>query len=99
MELYEILGVKRESNKEEISRAYKQKAKLHHPDRYTEVKEKEENEKKFKEINRAYNILNDEKKREQYDRYGMEGLKNPMMNGEEMFGEMNMMDPFDIFKQ
>lgn len=61
---YDILGVARNASKEDIKKAYYKLAHKHHPD-----KAKGE-DKKFKEINEAYQILGDEKKRNEYDTYG-----------------------------
>ncbi|MDO8522899.1 MAG: molecular chaperone DnaJ [bacterium] len=61
---YEILGITKNSSQEEIKRAYRKLAHQHHPDK------KGGDEKKFKEINEAYQILGDDKKRSQYDRFG-----------------------------
>jgi molecular chaperone DnaJ len=61
---YEILGIARNASKEEIKKAYRTLAHKYHPD-----KTKGE-DKKFKEINEAYQILSDEKKRAEYDAYG-----------------------------
>lgn len=61
---YKILGVPRNASKDEIKRAYRRLAHLHHPDKAGG------NEDKFKEVNEAYQILNDEKKRAQYDQFG-----------------------------
>lgn len=61
---YEILGVEKNSSQEDIKRAYRKLAHQHHPDK------KGGDEKKFKEINEAYQILGDDKKRSQYDQFG-----------------------------
>jgi len=61
---YEILGVGKNASQDEIKRAYRKLAHEHHPDK------KGGDEKKFKEINEAYQILGDEQKRQQYDRFG-----------------------------
>lgn len=60
---YEILGVSKNSSKEEIKKAFHKLAHKHHPD-------KGGDENKFKEINEAYQILSDDKKRAQYDNFG-----------------------------
>ena len=60
---YQILGISRDASADEIKRAYRQLAHKHHPD-------KGGDEKKFKEINEAYQTLSDKEKRAQYDRFG-----------------------------
>lgn len=64
--LYETLGVAKTASSDEIKKAYRKLAKEYHPD----INKSPEAEEKFKEINAAYEILSDEKKREQYDTYG-----------------------------
>lgn len=66
-DLYEILGIGRNSSEDEIKRAYRKLAQKHHPDRNKGDKTAEE---KFKEINTAYEVLSDKKKRSQYDQFG-----------------------------
>lgn len=70
--LYEILGVRRDATDKEIKSAYKKLAQKYHPDRHaskTEAEQKEM-ENKFKEINKAYEILSNEKRRRMYDMTG-----------------------------
>jgi molecular chaperone DnaJ len=69
---YEILGVTRESNAEEIKRAYRNIAKKYHPDKNAGSKEAEE---KFKEACEAYEVLSEPDKRAKYDRFGHEGVR------------------------
>ena len=64
---YQILGVSKDSTREEIKKAYKKLAKKYHPDLNKDDKQAEE---KFKEINEAAAVLGDPKKKEQYDRFG-----------------------------
>ncbi len=64
---YEILGVQRGAPEEEIKKAFRQLAKKYHPDLNPGNKEAEE---KFKEINEAFQVLSDPKKRAQYDQFG-----------------------------
>jgi DnaJ-class molecular chaperone len=63
-DLYKILGVEKTATKEEIKRAFRKLAHQYHPDK------KDGNEAKFKEVNEAYSILSDDKKRAQYDQFG-----------------------------
>ena len=64
---YKILGVDRKASEEEIRKAYRDLAKQYHPDRNPNDKQAEE---RFKEINEAYQVLSDSKKRSHYDRLG-----------------------------
>lgn len=68
---YAILEVSREATAAEIKKAYRRLAMKYHPDRNPGNKEAEE---KFKEIQRAYDVLSDEQKRAAYDRYGHAGV-------------------------
>lgn len=64
--LYETLGVSKNASADEIKKAYRRLARQYHPD----INKEKGAEEKFKEINAAYEILSDEKKRAQYDQYG-----------------------------
>jgi len=79
--LYEILEVPLTATTEEIKKAYKKKAMKNHPDKGGDPE-------KFKEIAGAHEILTNQEKREIYDKYGLEGLKDG--------GGPGGMDPFDI---
>jgi molecular chaperone DnaJ len=63
MDYYEILGVTKSATQDEIKKAFHKLAHKYHPD-------KGGDEKKFKEINEAYQVLSDQQKRAQYDQYG-----------------------------
>jgi DnaJ family protein A protein 2 len=65
---YELLEVARTATPEEIKKAYKKMALKWHPDR--NINNREEAEKTFTAINKAYTVLSDDRKREQYDRHG-----------------------------
>jgi molecular chaperone DnaJ len=74
-DLYEVLGVTREASQEEIKKAYRRLAREHHPD----VNQgNPEAERRFKEINLAYQTLSDPARRRQYDLFGGEGLTPDM---------------------
>lgn len=64
--LYEVLEVSENASKEIIEKAYKVLAKKYHPDLQTEG-DKQEAEKKMKQINEAYEVLSDDTKRKDYD--------------------------------
>ncbi len=64
MDYYKILGVPKNASREEVKRAYRKLAHKYHPDKQGG------DEKKFKEINEAYQVLGDERKRSQYDQFG-----------------------------
>ena len=64
---YELLGVSRTASADDIKKAFRKLAMEHHPDRNQGNKDAE---KKFKELNHAYDILKDPDKRAAYDRYG-----------------------------
>ncbi|MBI5152121.1 molecular chaperone DnaJ [Candidatus Peregrinibacteria bacterium] len=66
-DLYEILGVPKTANEQDIKRAYRKLALKWHPDRHKSDKEAET---RFKEINQAYEVLSDAKKRQMYDQFG-----------------------------
>lgn len=61
---YQILGVERKASKDEIKKAFRKLAHKYHPDKKTG------DEQKFKEVNEAYNVLTDDRKRSEYDAYG-----------------------------
>lgn len=64
---YEVLGVSKSATQDEIKKAYRKLAKKHHPDMNKDDKQAEE---KFKEISEAYDVLSDDSKKAQYDRFG-----------------------------
>lgn len=64
---YKILGVERNASEDDIRKAYRKLAMKYHPDRNPNDKQAEE---RFKEINEAYQVLSDSKKRVHYDRLG-----------------------------
>src|SRR5436190_14819218 len=66
---YKTLGVSRGASKDEIQKAYRQLAKKFHPDLNPDDKTAK---KKFQEVQQAYDVLSDEKKRQMYDQFGPE---------------------------
>uniref|UniRef100_A0A8D8JL34 DnaJ homolog subfamily C member 7 n=2 Tax=Culex pipiens TaxID=7175 RepID=A0A8D8JL34_CULPI len=66
---YKILGVPKNATEDEIKKAYRKRALVHHPDRHANATEaeKKEQEKKFKEVGEAYTVLSDANKKSRYD--------------------------------
>ena len=64
---YQILGVKKDAKADEIKKSYRRLARKHHPDVNPNDKTSED---KFKEVQEAYDVLSDEKKRKVFDRFG-----------------------------
>lgn len=89
---YEILGVKKNATADEIKRAYRRLAHQHHPDKVSG--DKTEAEKRFKEINEAYQVLSDQNKRARYDQFGHAGVNGPGAGG---FDGRGGFDPFGGF--
>lgn len=71
---YEVLGIKKDTNPEDIKKSFRILAVKYHPDKFPDEKEKKEAESKFKEINEAYSVLSDPVKKEQYDNPPPEGF-------------------------
>jgi molecular chaperone DnaJ len=101
---YEILGVAKTATPEEIKKAYRKVAIQFHPDKNQGNKEAEE---KFKEAAEAYEVLSDQEKRAQYDRFGHSrpgsgGFSGHNMNMEDIFSQFGDIfggggSPFDSF--
>lgn len=92
---YEILGVSRDADKEEIKRAYRRLARKYHPD----VNKETGAEDRFKEINRAYEVLSEPETRARYDRFGEAGVSaGAGAGGFQDFGDMGgFADIFESF--
>jgi molecular chaperone DnaJ len=65
--LYDTLGVAKGASQDEIKKAYRKLARQYHPDKNPGDKESEDS---FKEVQAAYDVLSDDEKRKQYDRFG-----------------------------
>lgn len=95
---YKILGIDKNASQEEIKKAFRHLARKYHPD--VAGKESEE---KFKEINEAFQILNDPQKRAQYDQFGHAAFKPGDLAGfrwpnfDDLFRDLGFGDIFDVF--
>ncbi len=83
---YRILGVEKNASPEEIKKQYRKLAMEYHPDRNREDVKAEE---KFKDLNEAYAVLSDPKKRKQYDTFGSTGFH-------QRFSQEDIFQGFDI---
>src|ERR1051326_8743685 len=88
---YEVLGVEKSAEAEEIKKAYRKLAIKYHPDKNPEDKAAEE---KFKELGEAYEVLCDPQKRAAYDQYG-----HAAFDRRAGFGRGGFHDPFEIFRE
>ena len=93
MDYYDILGIDKSASDSDIKKAYRKKAKIHHPDRNGD-------EEKFKQITEAYEVLGDKTKKSNYDRFGSAD-GNPMggnpFGGKNPFGDGAFGDMFEQF--
>jgi DnaJ-class molecular chaperone len=86
---YEILGVDKNASDEDIKKAFREKAKNLHPDTTTDTDKKKELEEKFKEVNKAYQILSDPQERAAYDNPRPQGMPHGFNFGGNPFGGMH----------
>lgn len=87
---YEVLGVAKSANEQEIKKAYRKLAKQYHPD----VNKADDAEAKFKEVQEAYDVLGDQQKRANYDQFGHAAFEQGAGGG---YGGAGFDDFGDIF--
>ena len=104
-DFYEVLGISKSASKNDIKSAYRKLAKKYHPDLNHDADAPE----KFKEVQEAYDVLYDDKKRQMYDQFGMAafeqgastgGAGNPFQGGgfsSQGFGGVDLNDIFSSF--
>ncbi|MCM1150651.1 MAG: molecular chaperone DnaJ [Alistipes sp.] len=93
---YEVLGVEKNANADEIKKAYRKAAIQYHPDKNPGDKEAEE---KFKEAAEAYDVLSNPDKRARYDQFGHAGMHGAAGGGAGDFGGFGGFSMEDIFSQ
>ena len=97
---YQILGLNKNADDNEIKKAYKKLAIKYHPDKNPNNKDAEE---RFKTICEAYSVLSDKDKKEQYDKFGKQGINsnfsyNTEVNPNEIFNMFFRSYPFNDFE-
>ncbi|GGF83402.1 molecular chaperone DnaJ [Paenibacillus aceti] len=90
---YEVLGVSKGANEDEIKKAYRKLARQYHPD----VNKASDAEDKFKEVKEAYDVLSDSGKRARYDQYGHVDPNQGMGGGFQGGDFSGFGDIFDMF--
>lgn len=100
VDYYEVLGVPRQASSDAIKKAYRKLALKWHPDKNPE--NKEEAERRFKQVAQAYEVLSDAKKRDVYDRCGEAGTEGGGVGGgpfEDPFEYVfSFRDPAEVFR-
>ena len=93
---YEVLGIPRDANQDQIKKAYRKLARQYHPDVNPDNAEAEE---KFKELSEAYEVLLDPQKRQAYNQFGHEGVRSTFGSGGFQWSDFtHFSDIEDIFR-
>ncbi|HXY81086.1 MAG TPA: molecular chaperone DnaJ [Gaiellaceae bacterium] len=92
--LYDTLGVPKNASPDEIKKAYRKLARMHHPDANPGDKQAEE---RFKEVQHAYDVLSDPEKRKAYDRFGTQNGRAGAGAPNVDFGNIDFGDLGDLF--
>jgi molecular chaperone DnaJ len=91
---YEVLGAARDATPEDLKKAFRKQALQYHPDRNKSADASD----RFKEVNEAYQVLSDPKRKAQYDQFGHEGMNGQAGSGFDGFeGFGGFGDIFDSF--
>ncbi len=86
MDFYKIMGVNKSSSLDEIRNRYIKLTREYHPDRFHDIAEQQEAERKFQDITEAYNVLKNPRLRQEYDRtYGKSEHELSMEEAERLY--------------
>ena len=96
MDYYEILGIKKTANDDDIKKAYRKLALKFHPDK-AKPEDKESHEEKFKKISDAYSVLSDPEKMKNYDMFGKDSSSGN--GGNDFHFSAGGIDPDELFRQ
>lgn len=99
VDYYNVLGVSKNATQDEIKKAYRKLALKWHPDKNPD--NKEEAEKKFKEVAEAYEILSDKSKRDEYDRFGSDRVRQTGSSSSDFSSGFNFTfrSPDEVFRE
>ena len=99
-EYYDILNVDKNANQDTIKKSWRKLCIKYHPDKVANenIETRENAEKRIKDINEAYSVLSDPKKREIYDNFGKQGLHDNQSDNTNIFGNNNPSVPPLIIK-
>ncbi len=97
---YDTLGIDRNASEDDVKKAFRKLARQYHPDLHSGDHQKKQAEEKFKEINEAYEVLNDQDKRQRYNMFGHAGTQEGAGGSQGFdFGRGGFGDMFnDIFE-
>ncbi|BBN15877.1 DnaJ homolog subfamily C member 11 [Marchantia polymorpha subsp. ruderalis] len=98
-ELYALLHLSPDASDEDIKKAYRQWAQIYHPDKHQTIQMQDIATENFQRIREAYEILSDERKRQIYDLYGMEGLTSGLELGPKLKTRDEVRQEFERLQQ
>lgn len=98
-ELYALLHLSPEASDDDVKRAYRQWAQVYHPDKHQTPQMQDIATENFQRIREAYEILSDERKRQIYDLYGMEGLSSGLELGPKLKSREEVRAEFERLQQ
>jgi DnaJ family protein C protein 11 len=98
-QLYALLHLSPEASDDDVKKAYRQWAQVYHPDKHQTLQMQDIATQNFQKIREAYEILSDERKRQIYDLYGMEGLTSGLELGPKLKSREEVRAEFERLQQ